>query len=129
MRELATRQIPISLSNRTSHMHLVGGSGHGKTSCIQYMVASDLEEDCTVIVIDNQRQMIPKLANLDLPLDEVTYISPRNNLGINLFDVGYQKLKNSEEAVNSTVELLEYVLSALMGAELTPKQQLIFQYA
>jgi len=129
LRKLATRQIPVGLTNRTSHMHLVGGSGHGKTSCIQHMIAADLEDDCTVIVIDNQRQMIPKLAKLDLPLDEVTFISPRHNLGINLFDVRYQELKNSEEAVNSTVELLEYVLSALMGAELTPKQQLIFQYA
>lgn len=126
---LAERHVPINLTNRTSHMHLVGGSGHGKTSLIQYMVSRDLSDDCTVIVIDNQRQMIPKLASLDLAIDNVTYISPRHNLGINLFDVGYSQLKNSEEAVNSTVELLEYVLSALMGAELTAKQQLIFQYA
>jgi len=127
--KLENRIVPIDLTHRTSHMWVVGGSGHGKTSLIQYMVAKDLGEDCTVVVIDNQRQMIPKLANLDLPLDEVTYISPRHNLGINLFDVGYRKLKNNEEQINATVELLEYVLSGLMGAELTPKQQLIFQYA
>lgn len=129
---LEDRVIGIDLPNRTEHMHILGGSGSGKTSLIQYMISKDLEEDCTVIVIDSQRQMIPKLVNLDVPIEDVTYISPHHSLGINLFDVGYNELRqdrDGERLTNTLVELLEFVLGSLIEAELTSKQQLVFQYA
>lgn len=128
---LHEQQLRIDLKNRDQHTHILGGSGHGKTQLIQYMISRDLEEDCTIVVIDNQGQMIPKLAELDISIDDVTYISPSNDLGINLFDIGYQELKESgaEGEINAAVELLEYVLGGLLETELTGKQQIVFQYA
>lgn len=129
---LEWRTVPVNLVNRDQHTHVVGGSGHGKTQLLQYLISRDLEEDCTVIVIDSQRQMIPKLAALDMPIEDVAYISPSHNLGINLFDVGYRKLakqKDSERLINSLTELLEYTLSSLMQAELTARQRVVFQFA
>lgn len=129
---LEKKVIGIELTHRTEHMHILGGTGSGKTSLIQYMIAHDLIADCTVIVIDSQGQMIRKLAHIDLPQQDVSYVSPKHNLGINLFDVGYDRLRmerDSERLINAVIELLEYVLGGLIAAELTPKQQLVFQYA
>ena len=106
----------ICLQNRFEHTHILGGSGHGKTQLIQYLVARDLEEDCCVVVIDNQRQMIPNLAALGV---DMAYISPHLPLALNLFDF---------PRGHTTLSLLQYVLSALMEAPLTPKQELIFQF-
>lgn len=106
----------INLKNRFEHTHILGGSGHGKTQLIQYLIARDLEEDCCVVVLDNQRQMIPKLAGLGV---DMAYISPHLPLALNLFDF---------PRGHTTIPLLQYVLSALMEAPLTPKQELIFQF-
>lgn len=119
----------VSLKNLTSHMWVVGGTGHGKTSLVKFMISKHLEEDCTIIVMDSHRQLIDELAHLDLPVEEVTYLSPHNNLGINLFDVDYKSLRKDEGAVTNAVELLEYVLGSLMEADLTSKQKVIFQFA
>lgn len=106
----------ITLKNRFEHTHILGGTGQGKTQLIQYLISRDLEEDCTVIVIDNQRQMIPKLAQLGY---DMQYLSPRYPLALNIFDM---------QRSHTTASLLQYVLSALMNAPLTPKQELIFQF-
>jgi hypothetical protein len=120
---LGFRQVGIDLVNRTHHTHIVAGSGWGKTTLLEHLIHNDLKDDCCVIVIDNQRQIIPKLAHLDL--DDITYLSPHHSLGINLFDVK----TSGEQQTNAVVELLEYVLGGLMQAELTPRQQLIFQFS
>ena len=109
-------ELGISLQNRFEHTHIIGGTGHGKTQLIQYLIARDLEEDCCVVVIDNQRQMIPKLAAFGV---DMAYISPHFPLALNLFDF---------PRGHTTIPLLQYVLSALMEAPLTPKQELIFQF-
>ncbi|MDA4846417.1 helicase HerA domain-containing protein [Hoeflea poritis] len=119
----------VSLKNLTSHMWVLAGTGHGKTSLVKYMIAKQLDEDCTIVVMDSHRQLIDELAHLDLPIDDVTYLSPHNDLGINLFDVDYKNLRKDEGAVTNAVELLEYVLGSLMEAELTSKQQVVFQFA
>ena len=123
--QLEKRTYSIGLSHRTEHHQIVGGSGSGKTSMLEYMIANDLNDDCTVIVIDSQRTMIERLAHLDLPIEDVAYISPRHKLHINLFDVK----AHSEEDVIAITDLVEYVLSGLMGADLTPMQTTLFNYA
>ena len=118
-----------NLPNRFEHTYILGGSGHGKTQLIQSMIAKDLEEDCCIIVIDSQKQLISQLVNLDIPIEDITWISPRNSLALNIFDVDYQAIKNQDEVINTVVELLEFALGSLMGAPLTPKQSIIFQFA
>jgi hypothetical protein len=117
----------VGLKARTEHTQIVAGSGSGKTSLLEYMIHTDLDpaNDCCVIVIDSQRQLIDKLAHRALWTDDVAYFSPHHKLGINLFDVKAQ----GEEDIIGVIDLMEYVLSGLMGASLTPKQSTLFNYA
>lgn len=112
---LAERKVDIGLVNRNEHTYILAGSGHGKTSLIRYLVTNDMEEDCCAIVIDNQRQMIPALSQMDIPLEDIALISPHNPLALNVLDV-------------RNPELLEFVIAKLMDAPLTSKQQVIFQF-
>lgn len=125
--DLEKRVTRVGLAARTEHTQIVAGSGSGKTSLIDYMIHHDLDpdSDCCVVVIDSQRQLIDKLARRDLPTSDVAYFSPHHRLGINIFDVEAQ----GEEEVIAVSDLMEYVLSGLIGAELTPKQATLFNNA
>ena len=63
---------------RNSHHWIVAGTGAGKTTALQYLIAKDLERavrgECSVVVIDSQHQLIEQLSSLKLfapgqPLD------------------------------------------------------------
>lgn len=122
----------VGLQDRMYHTYLLGSSGSGKTNLLENVIAHDLksDEDCCVIVIDSQTQLIDKLAKIDL--DYVTYITPKFDLALNLFDVGYDKMKGQgiegETLINKTVGLLSFVLEGMMHAEFTAPQKTIFQY-
>lgn len=122
----------VGLTDRMYHTYLLGSSGSGKTVLLENIIAHDLQsdEDCCVVVIDSQTQLIDKLARLDLP--DVTYITPKFDLALNLFDVGYEDMKAGgvagETLINKTVGLLSFVLEGMMGAEFTNPQKTVFQY-
>lgn len=122
----------IGLSDRMYHTYLLGSSGSGKTNLIENIIAHDLQsdEDCCVIVIDSQTQLIEKLATLDIP--DTTHITPKYDLALNLFDVGYEEMRGrgieGETLINKTVGLLSFVLEGMMWAEFTNPQKTIFQY-
>jgi GTPase SAR1 family protein len=122
----------VGLTDRMYHTYLLGSSGSGKTNLIENIIAHDLqsEEDCCVIVIDSQTQLIEKLAQLNIP--NTTHITPKYDLALNLFDVGYEDMKGrgieGETLINKTVGLLSFVLEGMMWAEFTNPQKTIFQY-
>ena len=62
--------IPFSFSDaqRQEHMHIVGGSGHGKTQLLQHLILNDLQRDDppALIVIDSQGEMLSKIQRLKL---------------------------------------------------------------
>ncbi|MEO1542614.1 MAG: hypothetical protein AAFR75_01120 [Pseudomonadota bacterium] len=130
--DLADVSEAVSLSDRMYHTYLLGSSGSGKTNLIENIIAHDLQsnEDCCVVVIDSQTQLTDKLARLDVP--DTTYITPKFELALNLFDVGYDEMKGrgieGETLINKTVGLLSFVLEGMMGAEFTNPQKTIFQY-
>jgi GTPase SAR1 family protein len=131
---LALRDVDehLSLTDRKYHTYLLGSSGSGKTNLIENIIAHDLrsDEECCVVVIDSQTQLTEKLAGLDLP--GTTFITPRFDLALNLFDVGYEEMKGrgleGETLINKTVGLLSFVMEGMMGAEFTNPQRTIFQY-
>ena len=126
----------ISLGNRFEHTHIVAGSGHGKTQTLQYLIARDLEEDCSIVVIDSQNQLINNIAHLDIPKERLVWLDPTDieyPPALNLFDVGMERINayaplERERALNQIIELYDFVLGALLGSEMTSKQSVVFRY-
>jgi len=133
---------------RFEHCHVVGGTGHGKTQLLQRMIYDDLEaardDGRSVVVIDSQGDLIQKLTRLDLfsPVadrslcDRLVLIDPSDvefPPALNLFDMHTERLAeyrpvDRERALNGVIELYETFFGALLGAELTQKQGVIFRY-
>ena len=133
---------------RFEHCHIVGGTGHGKTQLLQRMIHADLEAACrdgrSIVVIDSQGDLINKLVRLDLfspdhptsLADRLVLIDPADveyPASLNLFDARLARLEqyrpvDRERVLNGVVELYESFFGALLGAELTQKQGVIFRY-
>lgn len=131
---------------RYEHQHIVAGTGHGKTQALQYLIAQDLKEvergERSIVVIDSQGDLINKLRNLKCfapcePLhDRICIINPEDieyPVSLNLFDVGQDRLKDyeplqREQLTNSILELYDFVLGSLLEAEMTQKQQVLFNF-
>ena len=128
---------------RFEHTHIVGGSGHGKTQLLQTLILQDVarlqEGKASVIVIDSQGDMIRKIQQLQTTggiADRVVIIDPTEIAAppaLNLFDFGLERANQynaleREMLVNGAISLYEYVFGALLGAELTARQGVIFRY-
>ena len=133
---------------RFEHCHIVGGTGHGKTQLMQRMIHADLvkakEDGRSVVVIDSQGDLINKLVRLDLfspdrddsLADRLVIIDPADvafPAALNLFDAHLDRVReyslvDQERVLNGVVELYETFFGALLGAELTQKQGVIFRY-
>ena len=123
----AIKETPITFTLpekiRTQHHHIVAGSGHGKTQCLQQMILNDLETDASIVVIDSQGDMINRLATR-IPEDRLVLVDPEHcPPALNIFAQG----GGDERQIASTVELYEYIFSAL-DAELTSKQSVVYRY-
>ena len=99
-------------------MHIVAGSGHGKTQTLQYFIAKDL------------------LAAKHLPPERIVLIDPEDiayPVALNLFSVGQERLSgygavDQERLTNSILELYDFVLGSLLGSGMTSKQNVVFRY-
>lgn len=133
---------------RFEHCHIVGGTGHGKTQLMQRMIHADLaaaqRERRSVVVIDSQGDLINKLMRLalfdpdalDSLADRLVIIDPADiqfPAALNLFDAHLERLQgyravDRERVLNGVIELYEVFFGAMLGAELTQKQGVIFRY-
>lgn len=138
----------VPASARFEHCHIVGGTGHGKTQLMQRMIHADLvaarDDGRSVVVIDSQGDLINKLVRLDLfapdepgsLADRLVLIDPSDveyPASLNLFDAPLSRTAaygpaDRERVLNGVVELYESFFGALLGAELTQKQGVIFRY-
>ena len=135
--------VSIPLETRFEHMHIVGGSGHGKTQLLQSFILHDLDKlregNRSVIVIDSQGDLIRNIQNLAL-LEEISdrlvIIDPRGIAtppALNLFDFGLDRIANyspleQEMLLNGAIELYGYMFGALFGADLTMRQGTMFRF-
>lgn len=139
-------RVPESM--RFEHCHVIGGTGHGKTQLLQRMIHADLVaaqgDGRSVVVIDSQGDLIQKLVRLELfapdapdSLSERLIIIDPADVeyppALNLFDAHAGRLEeygaaDRERALNGLIELYETFFGALLGAELTQKQGVIFRY-
>ena len=133
---------------RFEHCHIVGGTGHGKTQLMQRMIHADLlaalRERRSVVVIDSQGDLINRLTRLDLfdpdrpdsLAERLVLVDPydvEHPAALNLFDFRLDRLTkytpaDRERVLNGVVEVYETFFGALLGAELTQKQGVIFKY-
>lgn len=147
---LAEASVPFRIPDeaRFEHCHIIGGTGHGKTQLMQRMIHADLlaaaREKRSVVVIDSQGDLISKLVRLQLfdpnaegsLADRLIVIDPydvEHPAALNLFDFRLERLSDygpadRERVLNGVVEVYETFFGALLGAELTQKQGVIFKY-
>lgn len=131
----------IPEERRFEHMHMVAGSGHGKTQTMQYFIAKDLEDvangEKSVVVVDSQGDLINSILKAKtLPPEKIVLIDPEDiayPVSLNLFSVGQNRLKNyndleRERLTNSIIELYDFVLGSLLSAGMTAKQSIVFRY-
>lgn len=157
MPEMVRVPLKINLQTRFEHTHIVGGTGHGKTQLLQLMILRDLlkavEGKGSVVVIDSQGDLIRTISHLGLftpgaelatsdgqkfpsLADKLVLIDPNDVAyppALNLFDLEMGDLArydaaDREKLLNGTITLYEYIFGALLGAELTNKQGVIFRY-
>ena len=135
--------IPIPADVRFEHTHILGGTGHGKTQLLQYLIADDLsralDEPLSLVVFDPDGTLIRTITHTDYfgPLlfqDRCLIIDPSDidhPVSLNLFDVSHVETSDArtrETIQNNTIELFEYFFDALLGSELTGKQTTLFRY-
>ena len=148
--ELFELPVPFQIPDaaRFEHCHIVGGTGHGKTQLMQRMIHADLvvaqREKRSVVVIDSQSDLINKLSRLalfdpeapDSLANRLVLIDPADvefPAALNLFDAHLDRVRSysaadRERVLNGVIELYEVFFGAMLGAELTQKQGVIFRY-
>ena len=124
------------LEKRFEHHWLVAPSGSGKTNALATLILQDYERvkngEATIVVIDSQRELIEGLASTFDPSHTLLLEpDPENPLALNVFDPG--KVSNApprdrERLLNSSLEMTEFILTGLMGAELTPMMASVYRY-
>jgi hypothetical protein len=132
--QLFLSNIPFAIPEaaRFEHMHVVAGSGHGKTQLLQHLLCHDLthERPPALVVIDSQGDMISKLRRL---VPDAVVIDPRDAPQLNVFDINQERLDRygaslREQVLNGVIDLYDYLFASLLGAELTQKQSVFFRY-
>ncbi len=139
-------EFAIPTKRRFEHMHMVAGTGHGKSQTLQYLIAQDLPAvaagERSVVVIDSQGDLIKTISKLKefapggALHDRLVLIDPTDveyPVSLNLFDVGKDRLNDyealeRERLTNSILELYDFVLGSLLDAAMTQKQNVIFRY-
>jgi hypothetical protein len=147
-RDLLLTPVPFVIPEqaRFEHHWIVAGTGHGKTQTLQALICRDLEAvangAASIVVIDSQGDLIKNVAGLKVfaegqPLDgKLVLIDPTDieyPVQLNLFSLGTERLDSyskldRERLLNSIIELYDFVLAALLGAEMTSKQDIVFRF-
>lgn len=137
--------IVLPFAIRFEHTHIVAGSGHGKTQTLQRLILDDLSlpDPPSLVIVDSQGEMLERIARLAVfdpdhgrLRDRLVIIDPRDVMhppALNLFAVsrGRHRTYNaamSEQLINGVIELFDYIFGALLGADLTQKQGVVFRY-
>jgi hypothetical protein len=147
-KELLLTPVPFVIPEQTRFEHhwIVAGTGHGKTQTLQALICRDLEAvadgAASIVVIDSQGDLIKNVAGLKVfapgqPLDgKLVLIDPTDieyPVQLNLFSLGTERLDSyskldRERLLNSIIELYDFVLAALLGAEMSSKQDIVFRF-
>ncbi len=139
----------VPLRARFEHTHIVGGTGHGKTQLMQTMILRDLnaamEGMGSLVVMDSQGDLLKQVSHLKeffdptqakTIADKIVMLDATDveyPICLNMFAIDHERMQSysvidRERMYNATVDLYEYIFGALLGAELTQKQGVIFKF-
>jgi hypothetical protein len=129
--------LEIPESKRMEHTHILGGTGHGKTTLILAQIIRDLRSanPPAIVVVDGKGTLIQNLRNLALfenndrmiLLDAQERVAPAS---LNMFKLpkrGYSE-DFREQVENRTIDLFTYIFSSTELA-LTGQMNTLFSYA
>lgn len=137
--------LAIPLETRFEHTHICAGSGWGKTQYLQHLIVELLDhpDPPSLVVLDSQGDMLDKLARLAAfapgrgrLAGRLVVIDPRDIThppALNLFALRRDRLDRADRAareqiMNGVIELYETLFGAILGADITQKQGVIFRY-
>ncbi len=137
-----TIAIPVPTRVRFEHAITLAPPGHGKTQFLQSLMLNDIDDPQrpAVVLVDSQTDAIDtlsRLARFDPTRDRRLIILDPSDvtapLALNLFHVDRTQLaaltpRQREEYLAGVLELFNYLLSGLLGSELTPKMSVVFRF-
>ena len=127
--------LPISQTVLFNHVHVCAATGGGKTSWIADFILQQMQQKNppSLVVVDSQSQLIPKLARLECMRDRAILIDPtdvEHPPAINIFDLGgrIDDQAQREQRIASAIETVEYLMSNILQFSLTAKQGILFRH-
>ncbi len=141
-------QVPFALpeARRFEHHWIVAPPGAGKSTLLQHLLMHDFERvaqnEASVVVIDSNRDLaksIERLArfakggDLDGRLIVIDCEDVEYPVALNIFDTQTSDAsgltpRDREALHNSAVSMLSYIFHALLGAEMTSRQNTLFTF-
>jgi hypothetical protein len=119
--DLFTAPVPFAIPEASffEHMHVVGGTGAGKTSWLAQLILYHLDDPQapSIVVVDSQGALIPPLRTLKRIQDRLIYIDPAAPPTINVFDTR-----------GGAGDTFDYLFDGIVGADLTGKQSVFFDF-
>ncbi len=143
---LAPVPFHIPMSARFQHQWIVAPPGTGKSTLLQFLLARDFDlvanNEASVVVMESNRDLIKAVEGLkifapgealDGKLLSIDAEDVEWPIALNLFDVGMDQMESyspvDREALhNAVLSLYDYIFSALLSAEMTSRQNTLFNF-
>jgi len=136
--EFFTMPIPFEIPERIrfEHTHVLGGSGHGKTTLLTHQIFEDLKKDNppALIVVDGKGTFVKELQQLEIigASDRLITINPQDILfppALNMFAPRFDSApaEMAQKLENNTISNFEYIFGA-RDFKLTAKQATCLAY-
>ena len=143
---LAPVPFHIPMSARFQHHWIVAPPGTGKSTLLQFLLARDFElvanNEASIVVMESNRDLIKAVEGLkifapgellDGKLLSIDAEDVEWPIALNLFDIGLDDMESyspvDREALhNAVLSLYDYIFSALLSAEMTSRQNTLFNF-
>lgn len=116
-----TTEVGLTADERERHMYIIGGTGNGKTTLLQYAILQDIQNGKGVAVVDPHGDMAEKLLRYipEERIKDVVYFNPRdisNPIGLNLLELpvgltGDELLMAKDFVTESVVSVFRKIFS------------------
>ena len=113
--------IGLSEKERERHMYIIGGTGNGKTTMLQYMIEQDMKSGKGIAVIDPHGDMAETILSHIPPerVKDVVYFNPDDlefPIGLNLLDLapnleGTELLREKDLVTESVISIFRKIFS------------------